>query len=133
MGHFVDSYRQAGVDIMQGQTISDEDVENCSSELQTAVSIAQALVPLSAPMYMSDIALGPEMNFISALYHMTRCVATMILTSCSLVCVQHFVSSSYWSLLCFTLLCLLIYFLFVIYHSSTVNLRYGFHMTVYKC
>lgn len=81
LGHFVDSYRQAGIDIMQGQTIDDEDVENCSSELQTAISIAQALVPLSAPMYMSDIALGPEMNFMSALYHMTRCVPTMILTA----------------------------------------------------
>jgi len=117
---------------MQGQTINDEDVENCSSELQTAVSIAQALVPLSAPMYMSDIALGPEMNFISALYHMTRCVSTF-LTSCCLVCVQHFVSFSYRGLLCFTLQCLLIYFLFEIYHSSTVNIRSGFHLTVYMC
>lgn len=59
---------------MQGQTIDDEDLENCANELQTAVSIAQALVPLSPPMYMSDIALGPEMMFINVLYHMTRCV-----------------------------------------------------------
>jgi small neutral amino acid transporter SnatA (MarC family) len=101
LGHFVDSYRQAGIDIMQGQTISDEDVENCSSELQTAISIAQALVPLSAPMYMSDIALGPEMKFVSALYHMTRCVSTMIFASCCLVYVQHFISFNYQSLLCF--------------------------------
>ncbi|PNF21521.1 hypothetical protein B7P43_G13512, partial [Cryptotermes secundus] len=72
LGHFVDSYRQAGIDIMQGQTIDDEDLENCTNELQTAVSIAQTLVPLSPPMYMSDIALGPEMRFINALYHMIR-------------------------------------------------------------
>jgi hypothetical protein len=115
LGHFVDSYRQAGIDTMQGQTINDEDVENCSSELKTAVYIAQALVPLSAPMYMSDIALGPEMNFVSALYHMTRCVSTTTFASCCLVCIQHFVSFSYQGLLCFTLLCLLKYFLFVIY------------------
>ncbi|PSN51948.1 hypothetical protein C0J52_13943 [Blattella germanica] len=57
---------------MQGNTIDDEDLEKCANELKTAVSIAQDLVPLSPPMYMSDIALGPEMKLINALYHITR-------------------------------------------------------------
>lgn len=81
MGHFVDSYRQAGINIMQGQTIDDEDLEDCTSELQTAASIVQALVPSSLPMYMSDIEFGLEMKFINVLYHMTRCVSAMALTS----------------------------------------------------
>ena len=71
MGHFVDSYRQAGIDIMQGQTVDDEELD----ELQTASRIAQELIPLSPPQYMSDIALGPEMKLFNALYYMTRCVA----------------------------------------------------------
>jgi len=95
LGHFVDSYRQASIDIMQGQTIDDEDLENCANELQTAACIAQALIPLSPPMYMSDIAPGPEMKFISVLYHMTRCVSAMTLTSCYLAYIWPFISCSY--------------------------------------
>jgi hypothetical protein len=59
---------------MQGQTIDGEDLKNCSNELQTAMSIAQTMVPLSSPLYMSDIGLGPEMNFTIMLYYMIRCV-----------------------------------------------------------
>ncbi|GLH05859.1 Phosphatidylinositide phosphatase SAC1 [Gryllus bimaculatus] len=71
-GHFVDSYRQAGIDIMQGQEVNDEDLNDCSCELQTAFSIAQALVPLPRTTFMSEIALGPEIKFATAVYHISR-------------------------------------------------------------
>jgi len=62
---------------MQGQTVNFEDLQNCTNELQTAASVAQALVPSSLPMYMSDTEFGLEMKFINMLYHMTRCVSAM--------------------------------------------------------
>ncbi|XP_068084961.1 phosphatidylinositide phosphatase SAC2 [Anabrus simplex] len=70
-GHFVDSFRQAGIDVMQGHDVDEDDLENCSCELLTAVNIAHTMVP-SVPMVTSELALEPEIRFITAMYHIAR-------------------------------------------------------------
>nr|CAD7259553.1 unnamed protein product [Timema shepardi] len=73
MGHFVDSHRQAAMDIMQGQQIDAEDLANCANEIMVAMNMIDDLVPISTtPAYFSDIALGPEIHLATALYYLTR-------------------------------------------------------------
>jgi hypothetical protein len=63
------------------------------------------------------------MNFVSALYRMTRCVSTTILASCCPI----FLSLLVIRVCCvLTLLCLLKYFLLVIYHSSILKSKMWF-------
>nr|CAD7438977.1 unnamed protein product [Timema bartmani] len=73
LGHFVDSHRQAAMDIMQGQPIDAEDLANCANEIMVAMNMIDDLVPISTtPAYFSDIALGPEIHLATALYYLTR-------------------------------------------------------------
>lgn len=77
-GHFVDAYRQAGIDIMQGVDVDDAD---WGSELQTAAGIAQALIPFSPVSYVAEIPFEPEFQLLTSLFQISRCVAHIMLDS----------------------------------------------------
>lgn len=82
--HFCDSYRQAGIDLLQGQPISLESVDmlnRLAEEVhETAclvVAEAQECSPLDAsltPSLSHDLVNAPEIRGAAATYHVARLV-----------------------------------------------------------
>ncbi|GJQ85005.1 hypothetical protein Trydic_g3667 [Trypoxylus dichotomus] len=70
--HFTDALRQCCLDLMHGNTVTESDVQDSWSHLNTIGNIANELVPLARPAYVPHIALAQEFELANAMYYMFR-------------------------------------------------------------